>query len=68
MTTEKPGWNGSPSGLLELLPGIGVAANVLTRRLNVSAERLYNDYGICYESKRIHSGRNVYLKLIQTEA
>lgn len=68
LTTEKPEWNGSPSELLELLPEIGVAANVLTRRLNVSAERLYNDYGICYESKRTHSGRNVYLKLIQTEA
>ena len=64
LTTEKPEWNGSPS---ELLPEIGVAANVLTRRLNVSAERLYNDYGICYESKRTHCGRNVYLKLIQTE-
>lgn len=68
LTTEKPEWNGSPSELLELLPEIGVAANVLTRRLNVSAERLYNDYGIHYESKRTHSGRNVYLKRIQTEA
>lgn len=68
LTTEKPEWNGSPSELLELLPEIGVAANVLTRRLNVSAERLYNDYGIRYEIKRTHSGRNVYLKLIQTEA
>ena len=68
LTTEKPEWNGSPSELLELLLEIAVAANVLTRRLNVSAERLYNDYGICYESKRTHSGRNVYLKLIQTEA
>ena len=57
LTTEKPEWNGSPSELLELLPEIGVAANVLTRRLNVSAERLYNDYGIRYESKRTHSGR-----------
>ena len=68
LTTEKPEWNGSPSELLELLPEIGVAANVLTRRLNVSAERLYNDYGIHYESKRTHSGRNVYLKRIQIEA
>ena len=68
LTIEKPEWNGSPSELLELLPEIGVAANVLTRRLNVSAERLYNDYGIHYESKRTHSGRNVYLKRIQTEA
>lgn len=36
---------------------------MLTRKLNVSADRLYNDYGIRYESKRTHEGRSVSLKL-----
>ena len=32
-------------------------------KLNVSADRLYNDYGIRYESKRTHEGRVVKLTL-----
>ncbi len=56
-------WNGSPTELLAKLPDVGVQANVLTRKLNVSADRLYNDYGIRYESKRTHEGRSVSLKL-----
>lgn len=42
--------------------------NVLTRKLNVSANRLYNDYGIRYESKRTHEGRTVCLTLEQPKA
>ena len=40
-----------------------IQANILTRKLNVSADRLYNDYGIRYESKRTHEGRVVKLTL-----
>ena len=43
-------------------------ANVLTRKLNVSADRLYNDYGIRYESKRTHDGRTVCLTFEQPKA
>lgn len=68
LSAEAPEWSGSPSELLEKLPGLDVPANVLTRRLNVSAEQLYNDYNICYESKRTHSGRMVSLALVQKEA
>ena len=49
--------------LLERLPGVSIQANILTRKLNVSADRLYNDYGIRYESRRTHEGRVVKLTL-----
>lgn len=39
--------------------------NILTRKLNIGAERLYVDYGIRYESKRVHSSRIVKLTLEQ---
>lgn len=44
------------------------STNVLTRKLNVSADRLYNDYGIRYESKRTHDGRTVCLTFEQPKA
>lgn len=68
INAEVPEWSGSPSELLEELSQLDIQANVLTRQLNVSAERLYNDYNIRYESKRTHSGRAVILTLIQKEA
>lgn len=39
--------------------------NVLTRKLNVSIERLFVDYGIRYESKREHRSRMIKLALEQ---
>ncbi len=42
---------------------MSIQANILTRKLNVSADRLYNDYGIRYESRRTHEGRVVKLTL-----
>lgn len=65
LTTDMPKWSGSPSELLERLPQLDMPANVLTRRLNVSAEQLYNDYNIRYESKRTHSGRLAVLELME---
>lgn len=61
-------WCGTPTELLALLPDVKIQANVLTRKLNVSADRLYNDYGIRYESKRTHEGRTVCLTLEQPKA
>lgn len=57
-------WTGTSSELLALLPSIDLQPNVLTRKLNVSAERLYNEYGIRYENKRTHAGRIVSLTKI----
>ena len=63
LTSEQPEWSGTPTELLERLSGVSIQANILTRKLNVSADRLYNDYGIRYESRRTHEGREVKLTL-----
>ena len=63
LTPGQPEWSGTPTELLERLSGVGIQANILTRKLNVSVDRLYNDYGIRYESRRTHEGRVVKLTL-----
>ena len=63
LTPEQPEWSGTPTELLERLSGVSIQANILTRKLNVSADRLYNDYWIRYESRRTHEGRVVKLTL-----
>lgn len=63
LTPEQPEWSGTPTELLERLSGVSIQANILTRKLNVSADRLYNDYWIRCESRRTHEGRVVKLTL-----
>ena len=54
-------WTGSPSELAETL-NIGMAANALTKYLNIKYGRLTDEYdGIIYENKAKHSGRRVRL-------
>ncbi|MBO5128550.1 MAG: hypothetical protein J6D10_13375, partial [Clostridia bacterium] len=53
-------WTGSPSELAETLNN-GMAANTLTKHLNVNASRLMNEYNIRYENKPKHSGRKITL-------
>ena len=43
-------------------------SHVLTRYLNVNTERLFNEYGIAFESKRTHDGRLVTLTLANPPA
>ena len=60
VTSEQPEWTGSPSELAEAL-NTGMAANALTKYLNVKCGRLMDEYGISYENKAKHSGRRVRL-------
>ena len=60
VTSEQPEWTGSPSELAEAL-NTGMAANALTKYLNVKCGRLMDEYGISYENKAKHSGRRVTL-------
>ena len=59
-TSEQPEWTGSPSELAEAL-NTGMAANALTKYLNIKCGRLKDEYGISYENKAKHSGRRVTL-------
>lgn len=65
---EQPEWKGTASELLALLPEVEIAANILTRKLNINAEHLLLDYGIQYESIRGHDGRMVTLNYCNRKA
>lgn len=56
-------WNGTATELLHEIPELDMQPNVLTRKLNVSIERLFVDYGIRYESKREHRSRMIKLEM-----
>lgn len=64
LTEKQPEWSGTASELIELLQ-LEIQPNVLTRKLNISVERLYLEHGIRYESSRGHNGRMI--KLILTD-
>lgn len=66
VTSEQPEWTGSPSELADALD-IGMAANALTKYLNIKCGRLKDEYGISYENKAKHSGRRVTLTLLPSE-
>jgi RecA-family ATPase len=61
VSEETPEWRGSASELAERIDGYDISANALTRRLNVSADRLLAEHGVHYENSRSHSGRQVRL-------
>ena len=65
LSVNQKEWSGSATKLLELLPGITMNPNVLTRKLNVCLEKLFHDYGIKYETCR--SGQSRMIKLILAE-
>ena len=66
VTSEQPEWTGSPSELAEALD-TGMAANALTKYLNIKCGRLKDECGISYENKAKHSGRRVTLTLLPSE-
>lgn len=55
-------WQGTATELLQELSGLNMQPNVLTRKLNVSVERLYLDHGIRYAASRGHNGRVIFLE------
>ena len=63
VTENVPFWTGTASELLTLIGNTNLQPNTLTRKLNISVERLINEYGICYENCRTHNGRNIKLYL-----
>ena len=60
VNTESPIWQGSPTELADKL-SLDMNPNAMTRKLNVNAGRLYNEYNIRYENCRTHNGRVIKL-------
>lgn len=66
VNSEITEWKGTATELKELLK-LDIFPNSLTRHLNVNADRLFNEYLICYESKRTNASRQIIFKLIPHE-
>lgn len=62
VTVEKPEWKGTATQLAEILKE-NISPNVLSRKLNVSAGRLLQDFNINYETKRTRTGSHITLTL-----
>lgn len=60
-------WTGSPSELADAA-NVGMAANTLTKYLNVKSGRLLDEYHISYENKAKHTGRQVKLTYMVIDA
>jgi len=67
ITNENPKWSGTASELVEILK-FDVPPNALTKKLNIGAGNLENDFGIRYENSRNHNGRRINFELISSEA
>ena len=60
ITSDNPDWAGTATELLEKTGG-DIPVNSITKRLNINASRLYNEYSIVYRSSRTHDGRRIEL-------
>lgn len=67
VTEKNPEWSGTATELVKQL-GVDLKPNTLSLKLNVTAARLLNDYGIVYETNRTHNGRSVILKCRHDDA
>ena len=61
-------WSGTATELADQLTEITLPPNMITRKLNESAETLLAEYGVSYERTRTHSGRTVKLTRVTAVA
>ena len=64
ITEDNPIWNGSATELVSLLQE-DIQPNILTRKLNVKAGELLNEYSIEYSMKRTRNGSAICLTWIK---
>ncbi len=60
VSPDHPVWSGSPTEFAEAIHA-GMAANTLTKYMNVNAGRLMEERNVRYENKPRHEGRKVIL-------
>ena len=60
-------WTGSPSELAAAV-NTGMAANALSKYLNVKCGRLLDEYHVSYENRARHAGRQVRLRYMVVDA
>ena len=67
LTPLEPNWTGTSSELLLLLGDVELQPNTLTRRLNISVDRVLNEYGITYHNQRTRNGSSITLSFVDVE-
>ena len=67
VTETTPEWAGTATELVEVLQ-VEMQPNALSRKLNVSLERLILEYGIQYKTERGHDGRKIRLAFVGKQA
>ena len=67
VTADSPDWTGTTTELLEKT-GADIPVNSITKRLNINASRLYNEYSIIYKSSRTRDGRRIELHYIPRDS
>ena len=67
VSSDRREWTGSPSELADAA-NVGMAANTLTKYLNVKSGRLLDEYHVSYENKAKHTGRQVKLAYMVIDA
>lgn len=62
-------WRGSATQMLQDLniSTDDMKPHILTRRLNVKVDRLYQDYGIYYHNKRVNKGSDITLQKLEAK-
>lgn len=63
---ESHQWKGSATELAEALQ-VTIQPNALSKKLNVKAGKLIQEFGIRYENNRSRTGSNITLTLVMTE-
>ncbi len=58
ITADNPEWVGTATELIEKI-GTDIPVNAITKKLNVNASRLFNEYSIVYKNSRSHDGRKL---------
>ena len=67
VTETTPEWAGTATELVKVLQ-VEMQPNALSRKLNVSLERLILEYGIQYKAERGHDGRKIRLTFVGKQA
>ncbi len=58
------GWCGNASSLHEIIGSDDYQPNTLVRKLNISVDRLYHEYGIRYENRHTRQGSRIRLSKV----
>lgn len=64
VTVEQPQWKGSASELVDALK-LEIQPNALSKKLNVRAAKMFQDFKVKYENNRSRTGSNITLTLMQ---